>query len=197
MKIPNVTIQQLLEAGVHLGHKTLRWNPKMKKYIFGKRDSIHIIDLTQTLELTNTALEKVYSPKVYRNYFEDKEEFGKTIGKYLSPYLYLVILASFTIGMFSEELLYLLTPSDFHSAYPVIIPLVMLNCIYFYGTQPQLILVKKTFLISKLSFLSLILNLSLNIPMIMFYGIYGASWATFSAGLCVVIISFYYSQILK
>ena len=61
MKIPNVTIEQLLEAGVHLGHKTLRWNPKMKKYIFGKRDSIHIIDLTQTLELINTALEKVYS----------------------------------------------------------------------------------------------------------------------------------------
>jgi len=61
MKIPSLTIQQLLEAGVHLGHKTLRWNPKMKKYIFGKRDSIHIIDLTQTLELTNVALEKIYS----------------------------------------------------------------------------------------------------------------------------------------
>ena len=60
MKIPNVTIQQLLEAGVHLGRKTLRWNPKMKKYIFGKRDSIHIIDLTLTLELINVALEKVY-----------------------------------------------------------------------------------------------------------------------------------------
>ena len=60
MKIPNVTIQQLLEAGVHLGHKTLRWNPKMKKYIFGKRDSIHIIDLTQTLELIKIALEKVH-----------------------------------------------------------------------------------------------------------------------------------------
>ena len=60
MKIPTVTIQQLLEAGVHLGHKTLRWNPKMRKYIFGKRDSIHIIDLTQTLELINIALEKVY-----------------------------------------------------------------------------------------------------------------------------------------
>ena len=61
MKIPNITIQQLLEAGVHLGHKTLRWNPKMKKYIFGKRDSIHIIDLTQTLELINVALEKIYN----------------------------------------------------------------------------------------------------------------------------------------
>tara|TARA_Y100000590_G_scaffold405523_1_gene493913 strand:+ start:37 stop:810 length:774 start_codon:yes stop_codon:yes gene_type:complete len=61
MNIPKVTIQELLEAGVHLGHKTLRWNPKMKKYIFGKRDSIHIIDLTQTLELINVALEKVYN----------------------------------------------------------------------------------------------------------------------------------------
>ncbi len=61
MNIPNLSIEQLLEAGVHLGHKTLRWNPKMKKFIFGKRDSIHIIDLTQTLELTKIALEKVYS----------------------------------------------------------------------------------------------------------------------------------------
>ena len=61
MKIPKISIEQLLEAGVHLGHKTLRWNPKMKKYIFGKRDSIHIIDLTQTLELTNVALEKVHN----------------------------------------------------------------------------------------------------------------------------------------
>jgi small subunit ribosomal protein S2 len=61
MKIPEITIQQLLEAGVHLGHKTLRWNPKMKKYIFGKRDSIHIIDLTQTIELTKIALEKIYN----------------------------------------------------------------------------------------------------------------------------------------
>ena len=60
MIIPNVTIEQLLEAGVHLGHKTLRWNPKMKKYIFGRRDSIHIIDLTQTVELLKRALEKVH-----------------------------------------------------------------------------------------------------------------------------------------
>ena len=49
MKIPNITIQQLLEAGVHLGHKTLRWNPKMKKYIFGVRKNIYIIDLQKTL----------------------------------------------------------------------------------------------------------------------------------------------------
>ena len=60
MIIPKITIEQLLEAGVHLGHKTLRWNPKMKKYIFGRRDTIHIIDLTQTVELIQKALEKAY-----------------------------------------------------------------------------------------------------------------------------------------
>jgi small subunit ribosomal protein S2 len=60
MNIPNVTIKELLEAGVHLGHKTFRWNPKMSKYIFGAKNSIHIIDLVQTLELTTTALQEIY-----------------------------------------------------------------------------------------------------------------------------------------
>jgi small subunit ribosomal protein S2 len=59
LNIPNLTIQQLLEAGVHLGHKTFRWNPKMKNYIFGKRNSVHIIDLVQTIELIKEALSKI------------------------------------------------------------------------------------------------------------------------------------------
>ena len=61
LSISNLTIRQLLEAGVHLGHKTFRWNPKMKNYIFGKRNSVHIIDLVQTIELINEALSKVSS----------------------------------------------------------------------------------------------------------------------------------------
>ena len=60
MQLPNVTIKQLLEAGVHLGHKTLRWNPKMKSFIFGKKNSIHIIDLVQTLDLLNVALVAIH-----------------------------------------------------------------------------------------------------------------------------------------
>ena len=61
MKLPSVTIKQLLEAGVHLGHKTFRWNPKMQKFIFGSKGSIHIIDLVQTLELTNAALQQIHN----------------------------------------------------------------------------------------------------------------------------------------
>jgi len=60
MKLPSVTIKNLLEAGVHLGHKTFRWNPKMSKFIFGSKNSIHIIDLVQTLELINVALQKIH-----------------------------------------------------------------------------------------------------------------------------------------
>ena len=60
MKLPSVTIKNLLEAGVHLGHKTFRWNPKMSKYIFSSNKSIHIIDLVQTLELINAALLKIH-----------------------------------------------------------------------------------------------------------------------------------------
>jgi len=60
MKLPSVTIKNLLQAGVHLGHKTFRWNPKMEKFIFGSNKSIHIIDLVQTLELINAALLKIH-----------------------------------------------------------------------------------------------------------------------------------------
>ena len=54
-----VTMKQLLEAGVHFGHQTRRWNPKMKRFIFGERNGIYIIDLKQTLERTATAYEFV------------------------------------------------------------------------------------------------------------------------------------------
>ena len=60
MRLPSVTIKQLLEAGVHLGHKTFRWNPKMSKFIFGSKNSIHIIDLVQTLEMVNKALLEIH-----------------------------------------------------------------------------------------------------------------------------------------
>ena len=53
--MPSITMKELLEAGVHFGHRTHRWNPKMKKYIFGGRNGIYIIDLHQTLKLFEDA----------------------------------------------------------------------------------------------------------------------------------------------
>ncbi|RHW16542.1 30S ribosomal protein S2 [Sphingomonas gilva] len=57
MAAPVVTLQQLLESGAHFGHQTHRWNPKMKPYIFGDRNGIHILDLSQTVPLFARALD--------------------------------------------------------------------------------------------------------------------------------------------
>jgi small subunit ribosomal protein S2 len=56
MAVPDFTMRQLLEAGVHFGHQTHRWNPKMKSFIYGSRNGIHIIDLAQTVPLLHQAL---------------------------------------------------------------------------------------------------------------------------------------------
>ena len=61
MSLPSFTMRQLLEAGVHFGHHTRRWNPKMEPYIFGKRNSIHIINLEKTVPMLYEALEAVQS----------------------------------------------------------------------------------------------------------------------------------------
>lgn len=59
MAIPQFTMRQLLEAGVHFGHHTRRWNPKMRQYIFGVRNGVHILDLQQTTPMLETALKEI------------------------------------------------------------------------------------------------------------------------------------------
>lgn len=59
MALPTFTMRQLIEAGVHFGHNTRRWNPKMKQYIFGTRDNVHIIDLQQTVPMLYRAMQAV------------------------------------------------------------------------------------------------------------------------------------------
>ncbi|MDP2085549.1 MAG: 30S ribosomal protein S2 [Gemmobacter sp.] len=59
MALPEFSMRQLLEAGVHYGHQTQRWNPKMGEYIYGDRNGIHILDLTQTVPLLDQALKMV------------------------------------------------------------------------------------------------------------------------------------------
>lgn len=59
MALPEFSMRQLLEAGVHYGHQTARWNPRMGEYIYGDRNGIHILDLTQTVPLLDNALKVV------------------------------------------------------------------------------------------------------------------------------------------
>ena len=99
MNVPKVDIKQLLEAGVHLGHKTLRWNPKMKKFIFGEKNSIHIIDLTQTVEFIKNALLEVHNVisgggkllvvSTKKQASEQVSELAKNTGQYFVNYRWL------------------------------------------------------------------------------------------------------------
>ncbi|PZX18510.1 SSU ribosomal protein S2P [Palleronia aestuarii] len=59
MALPEFSLRQLLEAGVHFGHQTQRWNPRMGEYIYGDRNGIHIVDLTQTVPLLDQALQVI------------------------------------------------------------------------------------------------------------------------------------------
>lgn len=59
MALPDFSMRQLLEAGVHYGHQTQRWNPRMGEFIYGERNGIHIIDLTQTVPMLDAALQVV------------------------------------------------------------------------------------------------------------------------------------------
>src|SRR5215468_10581973 len=59
MSLPDFSMRQLLEAGVHFGHQSHRWNPKMAEYIFGSRNNIHIIDLAQSVPMLHRALQAV------------------------------------------------------------------------------------------------------------------------------------------
>jgi small subunit ribosomal protein S2 len=66
MALPEFSMRQLLEAGVHYGHQTARWNPRMGEYIYGDRNGIHILDLTQTVPMLDAAL-KVVRDTVAKN----------------------------------------------------------------------------------------------------------------------------------
>ena len=65
----NINLAQLLEAGVHFGHKAYRWNPKMFPYIYTERNNIHILDLVQTAQLLKCANSYVHDAAIQKKHF--------------------------------------------------------------------------------------------------------------------------------
>src|ERR1700730_3193803 len=82
MALPDFSMRQLLEAGVHFGHQSHRWNPKMADYIFGARNNIHIIDLAQTVPLLHRALQAVSDTVTKRQAQDGVAEAAKRSAQY-------------------------------------------------------------------------------------------------------------------
>ena len=141
-----------------------------------------------------TAIQNVNSPHVYDLMFKKGEESGQEIGKYLTLPLYISAFIGLCVSLFSEEIINILTPSSFHGANDIITVLSLLYVTYFFGKQPQLIYAKKTAITSYLTIFSIILNISINIPFIKYWGAEGAAYGTLLAGILSSLVTFYYSQ---
>ncbi|MGL1930792.1 MAG: oligosaccharide flippase family protein [Desulfotalea sp.] len=141
-----------------------------------------------------TALQNVYSPQVYKRMFDLGPEGGKAVGQYLTPFAYVSIAPALLVSLFAEEFITIMTPESFHEAIYIVSILAMFYGTMFFGKQPQLIYAKKTHISSFLCFVSIGLNVILNIPFIMKWGAIGAAWATLVAGLISGAISFIVSQ---
>ena len=143
-----------------------------------------------------TALQNVFNPHVYSLMFEGQESDSKTIGKYLTPFLYVSIFIALGLGLFAEEILIILTPENYHTASPIITILAMYFGMMFFGkiTGTQLVYSKKTHITSLLAFLGMGINIAFVIPLTVRYGAVGAAWGTMIAGLISGAISLLIAQ---
>ena len=141
-----------------------------------------------------TAIQNVYSPQVYQRMFSPREEDGRSIGRYLTPYLYVSAVIGLLMALFAEEIISILTPKDYHGAVDIVTILSLLYVTYFFGKQPQLIYAKKTILTSVMTLVSIGLNVIINIPFITQWGAVGAAWGTLISGLITGAVSFLLAQ---
>ena len=141
-----------------------------------------------------TAIQNVFAPQVYQRMFDLGERGRSSVGVYLTPFAYVSVFAALLIALFSEEVIFLLSPEPFWSATDVVIILSMFYGSLFFGKHPQLIYAKKTYITSILTLVSIALNIAINIPFILTWGTIGAAWGTFSAGILSGVVSFFISQ---
>jgi O-antigen/teichoic acid export membrane protein len=143
-----------------------------------------------------TAIQNVFSPQVYKKMFDLGEHGGESIGKYLTPFVYVCVSFALIISLFSEEVIHILTPVSYHGAVSVVAILSMFYGFMFLGkiNGSQLIFMKKTHITSILTLVTVVLNIGLNIPFIIKWGVVGAAWATLLAGVISGLISFAVSQ---
>jgi O-antigen/teichoic acid export membrane protein len=143
-----------------------------------------------------TAIQNVFSPQVYKRMFDLGEEGGRSIGRYITPFVYLCVAFALIISLFSEEVIHILTPVSYHGAINIVIILSMFYGFMFFGkiNGSQLIFMKKTHITSILTLVTIVLNIGLNIPFIIKWGVVGAAWATLLAGITSGLISFAVSQ---
>ena len=133
----------------------------------------------------NTAMYNVFSPRVYERMFEGKGEGGESIGRHLTPFIYVSIAVGLLVSLFSEEVISILTPPSYHGAIDIVAILALYYGLLFFGMVGgiQLLFTRKTHITSVISMVSIILSVGLNVIFISKWGAIGAAWGTLLAGV--------------
>jgi len=142
------------------------------------------------------AIENVFSPKLYSMMFNGGYRGKQIIGNFLTPFAYISIIPAFLAVLFSEEVMYILTPSSYHGAIDIINILAMYYAILFFGKifSRQLIFVKKTYLTTLLVAFRMSLYCAITIPSILWFGVIGAAWSIFLTEIISACLFHKYSQ---
>ncbi len=175
---------------------------QLDKYLIGLLSSIGgvgIYNIAQKIANVTftfmTAIQNVFSPQVYSRMFEMEEKAaGRSIGVYLTPFYYISIFVALFVSLFSEEIVTILFPIEYHDAINITSVFSMLYASYFFSKHPQLIYAKKTWLSSILFVFSIILNVVIGIPFAKIWGPIGVAWGSLLAGIIWGAVYFYVSQ---
>jgi O-antigen/teichoic acid export membrane protein len=171
------------------------------KYILGIVASVEFVGIYSLAQRVAgiiftfmTAIQNVWSPVIFKMMFDKKNDSKKLIGSYLSPFFYISLSAGLFVSLFSEEIIFVLSPKEYHGASSVVLVLAILYCSYFFGKQNQLLFAGKTFLISILTLVGIILNVGINFVCVKFWGLMGIAWGNLLSGLITGTLSFFISQ---
>jgi O-antigen/teichoic acid export membrane protein len=171
------------------------------KYILGLVASVELVGVYSLAQRVAgivftfmTAVQNVWSPRVFKMMFDKTKDGKELIGPYLNPFFYISVFAALFVALFSEEIVFVLSPIEYQEASNVVIVLAILYCSYFFGKQNQLLYAKKTYLISILTIVGILLNVGINFIFVKFWGLMGIAWGNLLSGLLSGTISFLVSQ---
>jgi O-antigen/teichoic acid export membrane protein len=175
---------------------------QLDKYLIGLLSSlggVAIYNIAQKIANVTftfmTAVQNVFSPQVYARMFElEKGAASKSIGVYLTPFYYISIFVGLGISLFSEEVILILLPVEYHDSINIISIFSVLYASYFFSKHPQLIYAKKTWLSSLMFVLYIVLNIIINIPFAKNWGPLGVAWGSLLSAVLWGSIYFYVSQ---
>ena len=171
------------------------------KYILGVLASVELVGIYSLAQRVAgiiftfmTAVQNVWSPRVYKMMFDKTKDGRDLIGPYLYPFFYISMGVGLFIALFSEEIVFFLSPKEYHGASNVVIILSILYSSYFFGKQNQLLFLKKTNLISFLTLVGIILNVGINFVFVKYWGLMGIAWGSLLSGLLSGTMAFLISQ---